>query len=91
MSMLFKALAEFAEKQALDSSNIGLFGEPEPVSVKDAIQYAQQVLGDDFISVQMYDSLFSNACNYLKLIDYVFKDPLFVIKSLIINIKKYKF
>ncbi|MFX5722616.1 hypothetical protein ABTE70_20285, partial [Acinetobacter baumannii] len=26
-------------------------------SVKDAIQYAQQVLGDDFISVQMYDSL----------------------------------
>ncbi len=65
--------------------------EPEPVSVKDAIQYAQQVLGDDFISVQMYDSLFSNACNYLKLIDYVSKDPLFVIKSLIINIKKYKF
>ncbi|MCA4330129.1 MULTISPECIES: hypothetical protein [Acinetobacter calcoaceticus/baumannii complex] len=57
MSMLFKALAEFAEKQALDSSNVGLFGEPEPVSVKDAIQYAQQVLGDDFISVQMYDSL----------------------------------
>jgi len=70
--MLFKALAEFAEKQALDSSNVGLFG-------------------DDFISVQMYDSLFSNACNYLKLIDYVSKDPLFVIKSLIINIKKYKF
>ncbi|MFP0271132.1 hypothetical protein [Acinetobacter baumannii] len=91
MSMLFKALAEFAEKQALDSSNVGLFGEPEPVSVKDALQYAQQVLGDDFISVQMYDSLFSNACNYLKLIDYVSKDPLFVIKSLIINIKKYKF
>ncbi len=65
MSMLFKALAEFAEKQALDSSNVGLFGEPEPVSVKDAIQYAQQVLGDDFISVQMYDSLIesSSSCS----------------------------
>ncbi|WP_462189306.1 hypothetical protein [Acinetobacter baumannii] len=61
MSMLFKALAEFAEKQALDSSNVGLFGEPEPVSVKDAIQYAQQVLGDDFISVQMYDSLIESS------------------------------
>ena len=59
--MLFKALAEFAEKQALDSSNVGLFGEPEPVSVKDAIQYAQQVLGDDFISVQMYDSLIESS------------------------------
>lgn len=57
MSMLFKALAEFAEKQALDSINVGLFGEPEPVSVKDAIQYAKQVLGEDFISVQMYDSI----------------------------------
>lgn len=61
MSMLFKALAEFAEKQALDSSNVGLFGEPEPVSVKYAIQYAQQVLGDDFISVQMYDSLIESS------------------------------
>ncbi|EMN9115374.1 hypothetical protein RFO17_001562 [Acinetobacter baumannii] len=61
MSMLFKALAEFAEKQALDSSNVGLFGEPEPVSVKDAIQYAQQVLGDDFISLQMYDSLIESS------------------------------
>ncbi|MFX5547254.1 hypothetical protein ABTD75_00490 [Acinetobacter baumannii] len=61
MSMLFKALAEFAEKQALDGSNVGLFGEPEPVSVKDAIQYAQQVLGDDFISLQMYDSLIESS------------------------------
>lgn len=61
MSMLFKALAEFAEKQALDSNNVGLFGEPEPFSVKDAIQYAKQVLGDDFISVQMYDSLIESS------------------------------
>lgn len=42
--MLFKALAEFAEKQALDSSNVGLFGEPEPVSVKDALNMHNKCL-----------------------------------------------
>ncbi|MDC4801367.1 hypothetical protein NQ814_17690, partial [Acinetobacter baumannii] len=73
MSMLFKALAEFAEKQALDSSNVGLFGEPEPVSVKDAIQYAKQVLGEDFISVQMFDSIYSISWKSRVLNDLVYK------------------
>ncbi|MEG1856610.1 MAG: hypothetical protein RR231_14070, partial [Acinetobacter sp.] len=30
MGLLFKAMADFAEKQAIDQLNMGLFGEPEP-------------------------------------------------------------
>jgi len=59
MGMLFKAMAEFAEKQALDQLNIGLFGEPEPVSIQDAINYAVSVINDnygDHGTISMFDS-----------------------------------
>lgn len=59
MSLLFKAMAEFAEKQALDQLNIGLFGEPEPVSIQDAINYAVSVINDnygDHGTISMFDS-----------------------------------
>ena len=59
MSLLFKAMAEFAEKQAIDQLNMGLFGEPEPVSIKDAINYAVSVINDnygDHATISMFDS-----------------------------------
>ena len=60
MSLLFKAMAEFAEKEALDSQNMGLFGEPEPVSIKDAINYAVKVIEDNYgdnANLSMFDSI----------------------------------
>lgn len=59
MSLLFKAMAEFAEKDALDSQNMGLFGEPEPVSIKDAINYAVNVIEENYgenANLSMFDS-----------------------------------
>lgn len=59
MSLLFKAMAEFAEKQAIDGQNMGLFGEPEPVSIKDAINYAVKVIEDNYgdnANLSMFDS-----------------------------------
>lgn len=59
MGMLFKAMADFAEKQAIDQLNIGLFGEPEPVSIKDAINYAVSVINDNYgdnVTISMFDS-----------------------------------
>lgn len=59
MSLLFKAMAEFAEKQAIDQLNMGLFGEPEPVSIQDAINYAVSVINDnygDHATMSMFDS-----------------------------------
>lgn len=59
MSMLFKAMAEFAEKQAIDQLNMGLFGEPEPVSIKDAISYAAAFINDNYggnATLSMFDS-----------------------------------
>lgn len=59
MSLLFKAMAEFAEKEAIDGQNMGLFGEPEPVSIKDAINYAVKVIEDNYgdnANLSMFDS-----------------------------------
>ena len=59
MSLLFKAMAAFAEKQAIDGQNMGLFGEPEPVSIKDAINYAVKVIEDNYgdnANLSMFDS-----------------------------------
>lgn len=59
MGLLFKAMAEFAEKQAIDQLNIGLFGEPEPVSIQDAINYAVSVINDNYgdnATMSMFDS-----------------------------------
>ncbi|ENV36878.1 hypothetical protein F959_01685 [Acinetobacter venetianus RAG-1 = CIP 110063] len=59
MSLLFKAMAEFAEKDALDSKNMGLFGEPETVSIKDAINYAVNVIEENYgenANLSMFDS-----------------------------------
>ncbi|MGA8882800.1 MAG: hypothetical protein WB445_04165 [Acinetobacter sp.] len=59
MSMLFKAMAAFAEKQAIDQLNMGLFGEPEPVSIKAAISYAVSVINDNYgdnAVISMFDS-----------------------------------
>lgn len=60
MSLLFKAMAEFAEKEAIDGQNMGLFGEPEPVSIKDAINYAVKVIDDNYgdnANLSMFDSI----------------------------------
>lgn len=60
MSLLFKAMAAFAEKQAIDGQNMGLFGEPEPVSIKDAINYAVKVIDDNYgdnANLSMFDSI----------------------------------
>ncbi|MDH0032917.1 MULTISPECIES: hypothetical protein [unclassified Acinetobacter] len=60
MSLLFKAMAEFAEKQALDQQNIGLFGDPEPVSIKDAIDYAVKIIEENYgenTNLSMFDSV----------------------------------
>ncbi|MCU4395785.1 LPD3 domain-containing protein [Acinetobacter junii] len=60
MSLLFKAMAAFAEKQAIDGQNMGLFGEPEPVSIKDAINYAVKVIEDNYgdnANLSMFDSI----------------------------------
>lgn len=61
MSLLFKAMAEFAEKQALDQQNIGLFGDPEPVSIKDAIDYAVNIIEENYgenTNLSMFDSTY---------------------------------
>lgn len=42
LAVFFEAMAEYVEKTGLDSQNLGLFGEPEPVSVSDAVQFALQ-------------------------------------------------
>lgn len=60
MSLLFKAMAEFAEKEAIDGQNMGLFGEPEPVSIKDAINYAVKVIETNYgdnANLSMFDSI----------------------------------
>lgn len=60
MSLLFKAMAEFAEKEAIDGQNMGLFGEPEPVNIKDAINYAVKVIEDNYgdnANLSMFDSI----------------------------------
>ncbi|MFC6628579.1 hypothetical protein [Acinetobacter beijerinckii] len=60
MSLLFKAMAEFAEKEAIDGKNMGLFGEPEPVNIKDAINYAVKVIEDNYgdnANLSMFDSI----------------------------------
>ena len=60
LSIAFKAMADFAEKSALDNQNFGLFGDPEPVSIKDAVAYANTVLaqqyGDEKSQINMFDS-----------------------------------
>lgn len=62
MAMLFKAMAEFTERQAIDSQNIGLFGDPEPVSIMDAINYAVSVISEHYDSktADMFDALDSS-------------------------------
>lgn len=65
LSIAFKAMADFAEKSALDSQNFGLFGEPEPVSIADSVAYANTVLseqyGDEKSQINMFDSSTSEA------------------------------
>ncbi|WP_086166315.1 hypothetical protein [Acinetobacter sp. ANC 4654] len=68
MGMLFKAMAEFAEKQAIDQLNMWLFGEPEPVSIQDAINYAVSVINDNYGDNAMI-SMFDSANDSFTLID----------------------
>lgn len=59
MSVFFKAMADYLEKQAIDSQNHGLFGEPEPVLLSDVIQHATGVLNvhyGDKANIDMFDS-----------------------------------
>ncbi|RLL18976.1 DEAD/DEAH box helicase family protein [Acinetobacter chengduensis] len=59
LSIAFKAMASFAEKSAVDGLNMGLFGEPEPVSILDAVSYANRALleeyGDSKSQINMFD------------------------------------
>lgn len=59
MGMLFKAMAEYTEKNALNNQNIGLFGDPEPVGITDALNYAVGVISEhyDDKTGDMFDSL----------------------------------
>lgn len=59
LSLAFKAMAQFVERNATDSQNFGLFGEPEPVSIKDALVFANTVLSEqygDTSQIAMFDS-----------------------------------
>lgn len=62
MALLFKSMAEFTEKHAIDSQNIGLFGDPEPVTITDAFNYAVAIISEhyDAKTADMFDSLDSN-------------------------------
>ena len=57
MSLFFKTMAEFVEKQAIDGQNIGLFGEPEPLSVVDVVQYAISIVEDNSTQSTMFDAV----------------------------------
>ncbi|WP_051526523.1 LPD3 domain-containing protein [Alkanindiges illinoisensis] len=73
MSLLFKAMASFLEKQAIDQSNNSLFGDPEPLSMREVIQHAVGVLEQEYgdkANLSMFDDL-----GFLepKLFDQIFK------------------
>lgn len=60
MSLLFKAMAEYLEKQAFEQSTIGLFGDPEPVKMQDVIQYATSVIEHEYgdkANLNMFDNI----------------------------------
>lgn len=60
MSLLFKAMASFLEKQAIDQSNNSLFGDPEPLSMREVIQHAAGVLEQEYgdkANLSMFDSM----------------------------------
>lgn len=40
MSIFFSEIAKYVEETLIDSNNFGLFGEPEPISVDDAVKVA---------------------------------------------------
>ena len=64
MSLLFKAMASFLEKQAIDQSNNSLFGDPEPLSMREVIQHAAGVLEQEYgdkANLSMFDALFTEA------------------------------
>ena len=48
MSIFFKAMADYIQKQAIDSANNSLFGEPDPVEIKDVIQHAVGVIQREY-------------------------------------------
>lgn len=55
LSIAFKAMAEFAERTAVESQNFGLFGEPEPVNIKDAVAYANEALNKEYGNQEQVD------------------------------------
>lgn len=63
LAVFFEAIAEYVEKTGLDSQNLGLFGEPEPISVGDAVQYALQTYQNHFKNknLVMFDSVSAEA------------------------------
>ncbi len=61
LSLAFKAMAEYAEKSAVSSQNLGLFGEPEPVSIKDAVAYANSILADEYGDEKSQINMFDHA------------------------------
>ncbi|MCK4108930.1 hypothetical protein [Acinetobacter radioresistens] len=55
LSIAFKAMAEFAERTAVDGQNFGLFGEPEPVNIADAVAYANDELNKIYGNQEQVD------------------------------------
>lgn len=55
LSIAFKAMAEFAERAAVDSQNLGLFGEPEPVNIADVVAYANDALNKEYGNQEQVD------------------------------------
>lgn len=79
LSIAFKAMAEFSQNASIDSQNFGLFGEPEPVKLIDAINYANSKLeieyGDN-ATISLFDSLNMTAMD-------IQADPLAAIAAMI--------
>lgn len=84
MSLLFKGMAEYLEKQAFEQSTIGLFGDPEPVKMQDVIAYATSIITQEYgdkANLGMFDSsgmfnpeLFDQIFNSCALANKVFDD-----------------
>lgn len=81
LSYFFNSLASFSKKQALDSQNFGLFGEPEPISILVAVNYAL----DDFesnhnLQKSMFDAMNTsintivNKSNVIHTLDYIYSE-----------------
>lgn len=58
MSLLFKAMASYLEKRAIEDQNGGLFGDPEPITIKEVMAHAASVVEQSYgenANLSMFD------------------------------------